>query len=128
MSTDLIYLTWSVGLTGALVLVAVGAAMTQRSPPQLAGNREDLPPLTGLAGRAERLHLNMLQNLPLLIALVLVAAVAHRANATTALGAAIFFWARVAHAAIYLIGLPALRTLAWGVSMAGLVMIFLQLV
>ena len=46
-----------------------------------------------------------------------------KANATTAMGAMIFFWARLAYAVIYLIGIPWLRTLAWFVSVIGMVMI-----
>jgi uncharacterized MAPEG superfamily protein len=69
----------------------------------------------------------MLENLPLFAALVLVAAVGGRANATTALGAEIFFFARLVHGVVYLAGIPFLRTIIWVVSMVGLVMIFLQL-
>ena len=43
------------------------------------------------------------------------------------LGGQLFLWARAAYAVIYLIGIPYLRTLAWLVSVIGLVMIFLQL-
>ena len=128
MTIDLVYLVWTVALTVVLVLVAVTAAMLQVGLPALAGNREKVPALSGFAGRADRLHRNMLENLPLFVALVLVAAVAHRSNGATAAGAALFFWARVAHALIYLIGVPWLRTLAWGVSVAGMVIIFAQLV
>jgi uncharacterized MAPEG superfamily protein len=47
-----------------------------------------------------------------------------RANETTALGSALFFWARLAYAIIYIAGVPWLRTLAWLVSVAGIAMIF----
>ena len=65
----------------------------------------------------------MIENLVLFAALVLIAAVAGKANATTAMGAMIFFWARLAYAVIYLIGIPWLRTLAWFVSVIGMAMI-----
>ena len=128
MTPDLSYLLWSVALTIVLVVTAVTAAMLQLGLPPLAGNRDEIPPLTGFAGRAERLHLNMLQNLPLFAIVVLVAQVTNHANATTALGAAIFFWARIVHAAIYLIGIPWLRTAAWAVSIVGVLTIFFQLI
>ncbi len=75
-----------------------------------------------------RAHRNMLENLVLFAALVLAAQAAGLANETTALGALLFFWGRVAYAVIYLAGIPWLRTGAWAVSMVGLVLIFLQLV
>jgi uncharacterized MAPEG superfamily protein len=44
------------------------------------------------------------------------------------MGAQVFLWARIAYALIYLIGIPWLRTLAWAISIVGLIMIFLQLI
>ena len=58
---------------------------------------------------------------------MLVAHVTGKANATTALGAAVFFWARAAYTVIYLAGVTWVRSLVFAVSMAGLVMILLQL-
>jgi uncharacterized MAPEG superfamily protein len=86
-----------------------------------------MPEVTGWAGRAQRGHRNMLENLPLFIVLVLVAQIANRTNAMTLLGAQLFFWGRLAHAVICLAGIPWARTLAWAVSVVGLVLIFLQL-
>ena len=45
----------------------------------------------------------------------------------TAMGALIFFWARLIYAVIYLLGVPWLRTLAWVVSVIGMIMSALQL-
>jgi uncharacterized MAPEG superfamily protein len=127
MSPDLKYLLCAVILTFVQVLIAATGANQQVGLTTLAGNRETLPPPTGWAGRAKRAHLNMLENLVLFAALVLIAAVANKANATTALGAAIFFWARLAYAVIYVAGIPWLRTVAWFVSVIGMAMIAIQL-
>jgi uncharacterized MAPEG superfamily protein len=123
MSPDLTYLLYSVVLGFVQVLIAASGANQQVGLTTLAGNREGLPDIKGWAGRARRAHLNMLENLLLFAPLVLIAAVAGKANATTAMGAAIFFWARLAYAVIYLIGIPWLRTLAWFVSVIGMAMI-----
>lgn len=127
MSPDLKYLLYSVILAFVQMLIAATAADRQLGLTALAGNREGLPELTGMAGRARRAHLNMLENLALFSALVLIAAVAGKANAMTALGALVFFWARVAYAVVYLAGIPWLRTLVWFVSVIGMVMIAIQL-
>lgn len=127
MTPDLKLLVWSVALAFVQVLVAVLAANTQVSLADLAGNREPTPEVTGFAGRARRAHRNMMENLPLFIALVLIAQVAGKANAMTLLGAQLFFWSRLAYAVIYLAGVPWLRTLAWLVSVVGLILIFAQL-
>ncbi|HEY2610976.1 MAG TPA: MAPEG family protein [Reyranella sp.] len=123
MSPDLHALLLSVILCFVQMLIAATGANTQVGLPTLAGNREDLPDMVGWAGRARRAHLNMIENLVLFAPLVLIAAVAGKANATTAMGAMIFFWARLAYAVIYLIGIPWLRTLAWFVSVIGMAMI-----
>jgi len=123
MSPELKYLLFSVVLTFVQVLIAAMAANQVVGLTTLAGNRDDLPVMTGFAGRAKRAHLNMLENMVLFSALVLIAVVAQKTNAMTALGAMIFFWARLLYAVIYLIGIPWLRTLAWAVSVIGMVMV-----
>ena len=128
MSPELKFLVWTVVLTFAEVMVAVLAVQMQVGLPVLAGNRDGLPPLTGFAGRAQRAHRNMLESLPLFIALVLVAQIAGKTNSATLTGCELFFWGRLAHWLIYIIGVPWLRTLAWVVSVIGLITIFLQLV
>jgi uncharacterized MAPEG superfamily protein len=127
MKPELMYLTWAVALTVVQMLIAVSGATLQVGLPALAANREGLPPCTGWAGGAQRAHHNMLENLVLFAALVLIAVISNKTNATTVLGAQIFVWARVAYALIYLAGIPWLRTLTWLVSVIGLILIFLQL-
>jgi uncharacterized MAPEG superfamily protein len=128
MKPELMLLAWAVILTLAQMLVAATGAAAQYGVMPLFGNREGLSPLTGWAGRAYRAHHNMLENLVLFAALVLIATVSQKTNSTTLLGAQLFLWARLAYAVIYLAGIPFLRTAAWLVSVIGLVMIFLQLV
>jgi uncharacterized MAPEG superfamily protein len=128
MQAELTLLVWAVVLTFVQMLVAVTGATLQVGLPTVAGNREGLAPCTGWAGRAQRAHHNMLENLALFAALVLVAVAAQRTNSTTLAGAQLFFWARLAYAVIYLIGIPWLRTAVWAVSAVGLIMIFSQLV
>jgi uncharacterized MAPEG superfamily protein len=127
MKPELVWLLWAVALTFAQMLVAVSGATLQVGLPALAGNRDGLPPATGWAARASRAHHNMLESLVLFAALVLVAVVTDRTNGTTLLGAQLFFWARLAYAAVYLAGIPWLRTGVWLVSVVGLGLIFFQL-
>lgn len=128
MSPDLKLLVWSTALAVVQMVIAVMGAQLQVGLPKLIGNREDMPTIVGWAGRAERAHRNMLESLVLFAALVLVAQAAGKADAATALGAQLFFWGRLAYAVVYLIGIPWLRTGVWAVSIAGLVVIFLQLI
>ena len=128
MKPELVWLLWACALTFVQMLVCVTGATLQVGLPALAGNREGLEDCKGWAGRAARAHRNMLESLPLFAALALIAVVAGRTNANTLLGAQIFVWARVVYAGVYVAGIPWLRTLVWLVSVAGLILIFAQLV
>ncbi len=128
MKPELNLLVWSVVLTVVQMLVAAQAAFNKVGLMTLVGNREGMPEITGWGGRASRAHWNMLENLVLFASLVLVAVVAGKTNDMTLLGAQIFFWARLAYAVIYIAGIIWVRTLAWLVSMAGLIVIFAQIV
>jgi len=124
MTPDLSLLVWTLVLTFVQVVIAALGANTAVGLPTLAGNREDLPPITGWAGRAQRAHRNMLENLPLFIGLVLVAHISNRANGTSVLGEELFFWARLVYAIVYIIGIPWVRTLLWAISVVGMILIF----
>ena len=128
MKPELSLLVWAALLTLVQAVVAVQGALMQVGLPMLAGNREGMPEIRGWGGRAARAHRNMLENLVLFGALVLVAVVAGKTNATTLLGAQIFLYARIAYALVYIAGMPWIRTAVWGVSVVGLAMIFLQLI
>ena len=127
MSLELTVLVWSVALAFIQMLVAASGAILQFGLPDLAGNRENLPPATSWAGRAQRAHRNMLENLVLFAVLVLVTEITNKNNAMTGLGVQVFFWARVIYAVIYVIGLPWLRTGVFAISAVGMILIFIQL-
>lgn len=127
MTLDLVLLAWTVALTFIQMLIATAGSNAQVGLAMVAGNREAMPERTGWAGRAERAHRNMLESLPLFIALVLIAHLARRTDPITLLGEELFFVARLAYAAIYIAGIPWLRTAAWCISVVGLVMIFVEL-
>lgn len=128
MPIELKLLVWSAALAFVQCLVAVTGAYLQVGLPMLAGNRDKMPAMIGWAGRAERAHRNMLQSLVLFTALVLVAQATGRLDGTTALGAQLFFWARLVYAGVYVAGLPWVRTGVWAVSVLGLLLIFVQLI
>ena len=127
MKPEMILLLWAVALAFVQVLVAVTGAFLQVGLPMLAGNRDKLPEITGWAGRAHRAHRNMMENLPLFIALVFVGVAVQKSNEMTVLGAQLFFWGRFAYALLYTGGIAWLRTGAWFVSVIGMILMFVQL-
>jgi uncharacterized MAPEG superfamily protein len=124
MSIELHMLLLASALAVGAVLIAVLGATMQVGLPALAGNREDLPAITGWAGRAQRAHRNLLESLVLFAVLVLIGAATGRSNGMTVLGAELFVTARLAYQIVYLIGIPWLRTACWLTSVAGLVLLF----
>jgi uncharacterized MAPEG superfamily protein len=121
-------LALTAGLTFILTFPSVIALITTKGFLFAAGNRSESYTLPAWGDRAGRAHRNMLENFPLFIALVVAAQLSGATNETTALGATVFFWGRVAHAVIYIAGIPYLRTAAFGVSLVGMVMIASQII
>ncbi len=127
MSTELTMLALSAGLTFVLAFPPVVALMMTKGLVFAAGNRDEPYTLPVWGERAGRAYRNMLENFPVFLALVLVVELGGATNETTALGATLFLWARVAHAVIYIVGIRYLRTAAFGVSIVGLAMIAMQM-
>lgn len=128
MTTDLWMLVYTTVLCLLMPLVyVVGEMQVPGGMEWGLGNRDkpfELPPW---AARAKRAHANLVENLLPFAALVLVAHVAGKANATTALGASLFFGSRLVYAVIYTAGITTVRTVVFFVAQAGLVLILLQL-
>ena len=124
MTTDLWMLLGTVLLFVVTLLIQTGTALLAGIPVRtLAGDRSDLPPAEGLRGRATRTVNNSVEGLVMFAPLVLMAHVSGLANETTALGASVYFWSRVAFVPLYLLGIPWLRTLVFFVGLVGLFMI-----
>ena len=129
MTTDLWMLVGSALLCLAIPFVYIGGIA--QVPGGLLwglGNRDTPLELPVWVARARRAHTNMVENLAPFAVLVLTAHVAGVANSTTALGATLFFWGRVAHFVVYCIGIPYLRTLVFAVAVVGEILILAQLV
>ncbi|KLD64546.1 MAPEG family protein [Dyella japonica] len=123
MPVELKMLAWSIVLGLVYVVVAVTLATMQRGLAWSASNRTGEAPLTGAADRTSRACRNFLETFAFFAAAVLVVVVGQRTTGTTALGAQIYFWARVIYLPVFAAGIPYLRTLIWAGSVVGLVMI-----
>ncbi len=128
MSSDLLYLTLSAGLCAILWIPYILSRIQTWGLINAVGYPDSPPELPAWAQRLTRVHANMVENLAPFAALVLVAQVAGIANETTALGAAIFFWARVVHTVVYTFGIPWLRTLSFAVSRIGMAIIVVEII
>ena len=124
MAIELKWLVWSIVLGLVYVLVAASFATQQRGLKWNASNRDGEPkPLTGAAARAARANFNFLETFPFFAAAVLAVLLTKTNTPHTAMGAALYFWARLAYLPIYIVGIPYLRTLVWAVSLWGLLQV-----
>jgi uncharacterized MAPEG superfamily protein len=129
MTVELWMLVATTGVLFGLTLVQSAANVIDGVPVRtVIGNRDDMPPLTGLRGRSYRAVINLLEGMAIFAPLIIVAHLAGVSNTLTVGGATLYFLARAAHATIYVLGIPLLRTLAFLVGMAGLGMIVLALI
>lgn len=132
METTLFYL----GLSGVLTvilwtpyilarLIAWGLPTFLNNYPEGFPEKQPKQPLW--AARAQRAHLNMVETMPAFIAVVIAAlfmpGVDSMAIPTIAIWAEVFFFARLIYAAVYIAGIPYLRTPVYLVSWAAILMI-----
>ena len=92
------------------------------------GNRDHVRPLTVVGERATRALANMHEALPVFLALALLNMIVGTAAGLAVTGATLFLIARVVYVAIYVAGVPVLRTLVWAVSWVGLALMIAPLI
>ncbi|MFZ0117101.1 MAG: MAPEG family protein [Xanthobacteraceae bacterium] len=117
MSRELFWLTLTVALTGLLWIPYIldrckvrGLKATMDNP------KPNDTPQSPWAMRLYFAHTNAVENLVIFAPLVLILDSLNISTAVTVLACAIFFWARLAHAILYALGVPVLRTLAFTVG------------
>ncbi len=126
MSSALITLTYLSFLTACLWVPYILGAFFVRGF-GILGYPDDPKPLPGWAVRAQRAHLNLLENLAPFAALVIVAEFAKADAATVGLWASVFFAARIVHWLVFVLKIPVLRTLAFLGGFAAQAMIFVEI-
>ncbi|CAN7164391.1 MAPEG family protein [Variovorax sp. LjRoot290] len=120
MRTELFYLLLTAILTGVLWIPVVIGYVRSRGPLTPAAYKT--PPTTPLPDwvtRANRTHQNAVENLAPFAAVVLIAHAAGISSGVTEVCAAVYFYARLAHAVIHISGFgrlfarTVLFTVAW---------------
>ncbi len=124
MTTELTILGWTlvlalvqIGLAGAMRTIETGIGYN------MSARDGEAPPMRPITARLQRAQANLFETLPLFAAAVLIAHVAGRSSDQTVLGCQLFLAARVLYVPLYAFGVPVVRTIVWGTSLAGLIMI-----
>lgn len=121
-------LAMSILLGLVYVLVAGALATASRGPAWNIGNRDRDPgPLPLHAARAHRAAANFIETFPFFAAAVVAALAMQRTGSQVELGAQLYFFARLAYLPIYIIGIPVVRSLVWGVALAGILLVVFAL-
>jgi uncharacterized MAPEG superfamily protein len=126
MSMELTMLAWSVVLGLAQLVLAVVVANRDLGLPYNLSPRDQPPsPLGKTAGRLVRAYNNFRETFALFAASILLVVVMHRENEASALGAQLYFWARLVYVPVYAFGVQWVRTIVWTVAIVGLIMVLL---
>lgn len=128
MSTDLKYLALTALLTASLWIPYIVAQVMANGPLKPQNYIDPTPrPLPDWGKRANRVHLNAIETFAPFAALVIVIALAGKANGTTAFWAMSFFWLRLAHAVVFLAGIAYIRTVIFVLGYVCVVGLFVEL-
>jgi uncharacterized MAPEG superfamily protein len=129
MSTDLKYLAFTAVLTASLWIPYIICQVTTNGLLTAQNYLDPAPRPVPLWGkRADRAYINAVETFAPFAALVIAVHLAGKANAITAFWAMAYFWLRLAHAIVYLLGLPFLRTLIFTLGYVAVLGIFWELV
>lgn len=104
--------------------------VTAAGPGWGMGNRDKLeqPEFPAWVRRTEMAQRNLGESLPLFTILVLTAILSGQTGRQTELGSWLFLGGRLAHAGTFILGIPGLRTVAYFVAVAGMVLVAASLI
>lgn len=119
MPKELLWLTWTAILTGIMWIPYILDRIAVRGLVGAMGNPTPKDePQSMWAQRLMHAHRNAVENLVVFASLVFVLKMLNISTPATVAACAVFFYARLAHAIVYWLGIPVLRTLAFAVGFA----------
>jgi uncharacterized MAPEG superfamily protein len=117
MSRELMWLTLTVILTGILwIPYMIDRGRVRGLMGAMDNPSRNDKPQSPWAQRLYFAHTNAVDNLVIFAPLVLILDDIGYSTQTTVIACAVYFWARLAHAIVYAMGVPVLRTLAFFVG------------
>jgi uncharacterized MAPEG superfamily protein len=127
MGMEITMLLWSVVLGLAQIAIAAAAGSNDLGLPYNLSSRDEPPAkkLSKVAARLTRAAANFRETFGLFAVSVILVVLLHRQSSGSALGAELYFWARVVYVPVYALGIAVLRTVVWAVSVIGIVMVLL---
>lgn len=126
---ELIYLALTAMLTAALWIPYVVCQVTSNGFLSAENYKDPTARPVPLWGqRANRAHINAVETFAPFAALVIVAIAMRATNEMTALWTMLYFWIRVAHAVVYIAGIPVIRTLVFVAGFVCIAGLFVEVI
>ena len=125
MTPELTYLLYAVILLIVHVFAQATLSDLSKGLGWALGSQDEDREQNVLADRLQKALRNYLETLPAFAALALIIAQTDSSTATSALGAALYFWARVAYIPAFAAGIPLVRSLVWFAAIGGLVLMII---
>ncbi len=117
MTSELFWLTLTVIMTGLIwIPYILDRFATRGIMGTFANPMPDSAPPSNWAYRTQNAHANAVENLVIFATLVLILQDMGISTPLTVAACAIYFWARLVHLVVYMLGIPVVRTLAFAVG------------
>ena len=129
MTVELTCLAWSVLLGLAHILIAGQARTNELGAKWNWGARDDVQPtLNRMTNRLFRAQANFFETFPLFAAVILITATSQLYSTFSHWGAILYLAARMIYLPLYAFGIPYLRSVAWIVSLIGILLVLCPLI
>lgn len=128
MSPELKYLALTALLTASLWIPFVVAQLVTNGPLKPANYVDPTTrPLPLWGQRANRLYINAVETFAPFAAIVILVQLAGKNDAMTAFWTMSYFWLRLAHAVVYLVAIPYIRTIIFVLGYVCVIGLFVEL-
>jgi uncharacterized MAPEG superfamily protein len=124
---ELQLLGWSVVLLLVQIVLQAASSSSELGLPYAMSPRDEgREPRSVYARRIRRALNNLLETYPAFVGLALALVISGKAGGVGAIGAEIYLAARVLYLIVYAAGVSVVRTLFWGLSIIGLIMMLVR--
>lgn len=128
MGFELQAVVWTTVILAALIGFQGGLVPVYQGFVWGLGNRDDVREKMALQLRTARTIANHIEGMMVFVPLALIVVISDLSSTLTIWGAGLYLLGRALFAPLYLIGVPYLRSLVWGVSLLGILMIGFEVV